>query len=247
MRDVFLMVCSSDVERAKRSESIRALCESGELRHQPPINTASEQSLARSCLIEKALQSDAEVFLFADTGLRFSVEDARRVTDRARQTRGIVGGFYPHPKMRYNLHLKGRHSAGFSQILCQAFDVGPRSTMPPQAVDAVGTGFMAIHRSVPERILKAFPQLRTPRGESRGAWFHQVLAPCPGGSIWLSSDHSFCWYAHTAGIAVEALPNVAVGHRQPWWGLGDEPESGVKSVAMSQAGFLEAPAEPRAA
>ena len=233
MHNTQVIICSVDLERPKKNPHIKALCESGYLRHEPKVNTASEQSLARSCLAEYALGKSSDVVLGIDTNIKFGFEDCHRVITRARETRGIAAGFYPHPKMKYNVHLRGTHTTQ-ERLIQQTFEIGPNSTMGPQLVDAIGTGFMAIHRDVFARIPIKFPYLRTPLGLSRAAWFHQHMIPIKNGSFWLSSDHSFCFYAREAGCVVEGVPSVAVGHREPWWRKGEEPSSGVISIPLRQ-------------
>lgn len=208
------------------------------LKQQPLTVRGADVAKQRDMLAYGALTTDADVFLYIDLDIGFSPKDARRVTERARETQGIAGGAYAHPVMTFNFHGAGSHEA--SDEVHETITIGPSSPQGPVAVDALGTGFLAVHRSVFERIGEQFPELRLRNDNERShAWFRKALFTSEAGSVELSEDHSFCWRARQAGVPVELLPSVALEHRnRPWYEtLSDSPQDGKKTIAFYWQGL----------
>lgn len=194
----------------------------------------------RSALVCEAIRAtDADVLVSWDPDVEFEQHHLDAIVERARETRGICGGLYSHVATMYNFAPDGAHTLPANESRSGIFRIGPAAPNKPMLVDAVGTGFLAAHRSVYERTLRVHPELRLVNQSSSAHWYYQRMVPAVGGMHCLSSDYSFCSYARDSGVPVEILPNVVLGHRnQPWWQpLGREPECGYATIKITSHGF----------
>lgn len=192
----------------------------------------------RSDLAGQFMAGDCDVGVCLDPDVDFTERLVSLVVDRARETKGVAGGTYSHPELKYNVVPLGGHTLKAGSTPTQRVRLGPGSPDGPLSVDAVPTGLMAIHRDVFEAIYNFFPLLRTPGDTAPAYWFRERRLPIDGGSFFLSSDYSFCSYARDVGSKVELIPSAVAGHKgKPWWApLGREPVGGYVEVDIGDAG-----------
>lgn len=152
-----------------------------------------------------------EWLLFVDDDVAdFTVDDIRAITTTGHH---IVGGAYssPHDGIEYIVAYNwgdGRH--GPHTLLDLTLD--DLDAMPPEPtpIAAIGTGFLAIHRSV----LEAFPHYYDPPQP----WFAELTILPPDASsdittgIHLGEDLTFCLRANALGIPVHIHPAIRLTH-----------------------------------
>lgn len=152
-----------------------------------------------------------EWLLFVDDDVAaFTVDDIRAVTTTGHH---IVGGAYSSPRdgieyiVAYNWG-EGRHGPHTLIDLTLA----DLDAMPPEPthIAAIGTGFLAIHRSV----LEAFPHYYDPPQP----WFAELTVMPPDASsdittgVHLGEDLTFCLRANALGIPVHIHPLIRLDH-----------------------------------
>lgn len=197
----------------------------------------------RSAAASRAMQeTDADVLISVDPDVDYDETHLAALAARVRETNGIAGGLYSHAETMYNFAPSGAHTLLDGESRTEFFQIGPRSPQGPTRVDAIGTGCLAAHRSVYERILTVHPELILAQHEDIAAhWYYERMIDAVGGMHCLSEDYSFCSYARDAGCAVEIMPGIVLGHRgEPWWQpLGCEPECGHKTLKITSQGFCK--------
>jgi len=108
--------------------------------------------VARNFVVERFLQTDADVLLFIDSDIEFSRESVERIVGRAHPD--IVNGGY---------YVSAFPGKGIRPV---AFDWDENNVLQPivmpdpglkfEDVDVVGTGFMAIHRDTLQAMLPIY-------------------------------------------------------------------------------------------
>jgi len=159
--------------------------------------------VARNFVVEAFLnETNADVLLFIDSDIEFSRESVRRIVGLADQyQRTVQGGFY--------VSLFAEHG-----IRPVAFEWDENNKLQPismpteldwcQPVDVVGTGFMAIHRSILEEM---FPKFGYP-----SPWFAEEVMH---GSA-MGEDVTFCQRViHALGVQVYVDFKTPVNHIKP--------------------------------
>jgi len=130
------------------------------IRTHGPYLTNARNSMVRAFLAIE--HRDKTHLLFVDSDQRFTPEDVRAVVSRCTRETPVVGGLYVNPDQTNGSHNPIAYSLepdGFHQL-----DMGPcRWTHPSEGdpcieVGAVGTGFMAIHRSLIETMPGTFSE-----------------------------------------------------------------------------------------
>lgn len=149
------------------------------------------------------LTTDEDVFLMIDDDIAFKREDAAKVVDLARKTRGIACGAY---SVRDGGHLA-----------CRTLVPGERirfgDDAEPMEIRWAATGFMAAHRDVIEAIAQTMPLCQNNGGMDFWPLFlPSVITGEDGVSIYLSEDYAFCQRAKDLGFKVWMDPSIGLIH-----------------------------------
>lgn len=172
-----------------------------------PVMTFSNDALisrVRSRAVSQWLQdTDEDVFLMVDDDIAFKAEDAAKVVDLARKTKGIACAAYP---VRDGGHLACR-------TLVPGEKVGFGDGMAPMEIRWAATGFMAAHRDVCEAIAATMPLCQNNNGRNYWPLFMpDIITGEDDVSIYLSEDYAFCQRARDQGFKVWLDPSVGLIH-----------------------------------
>ncbi len=159
---------------------------------------------ARCLLVEKALQTDHDVFVFVDSDISFTKEDLDRLVKNCEDTQEIVSGLY--------ISKKGNGKPVMT-VLPEGKTVTNREDglLP---VFGVGMGFCAIHRKALRKIALTMEQVRLPTGNDFEHLFPFFL-PLIDSGYYFGEDYSFCIRAYRAGVTVHFNHTIQVSH----WGM----------------------------
>lgn len=159
-------------------------------------------------------ESQADVLVFVDDDIVFEPSSFWRIVELARLTNGIACGAYvTHGD---NNHLALREWPGTETVR-----VGSGG---PVWVEYASTGFMAVHRSVFERLFRGEYEdadgkhrlHRCGRGAENAEMIPffdtMTIEEAPGVFHWLSEDWAFCERANQLGIQVWVDPTIRLGH-----------------------------------
>lgn len=162
---------------------------------------------ARNRVVEKFLTSPCDLLLFVDSDIEFTIEDIRLVADATSPTTPVVGGVYYSPKrpgsrspVVYTLvpDMDAHYGqAVFTQLTAEQVDAYASQPFP---ADAIGTGFMCIHRSLLDKMLVEFGN-PTP-------WFAEEIV----NGVHVGEDMMFCLRADSLGFPPLAHPGVSISH-----------------------------------
>lgn len=155
--------------------------------------------VARNYVVERFMAGTSDVLLFVDSDVIFRPEQARAIVAKVSEAEPIIGGMYVN-------HFTDH---GIRPVALTWEKVDDQPQMVPVelpdtddlvSVDCVGTGFMAIHRSLLERFKTIFH------------------APCPwfaeeamNGSQ-MGEDVTFCQRAVHLGYPVFLDPSIRLDH-----------------------------------
>jgi hypothetical protein len=163
-----------------------------------------------------------DVFLMIDDDQMFLPEHAEHLVDQCRDGYDIIAGAYP---VRDGGHLACRVIDGEDTEI--AFGPG----LPPREMRHVGTGFMAVHRRVLDKLIPTLPLCHA--NQPWAFWplfdFRVVPDAGSGGFNHLSEDYNFCELAREHGFKVWLDPTVKLRH------LGLVPISVSNMAAISEA------------
>lgn len=175
---------------------------------------------ARNNLVYEFLSSSADVLLFIDADEGFNAEDVILMLE---QDKDIIGGIYPMK----NINWKNIRKAvlGGKEDLVQysgifAINMLPGETLiklnEPMEVTAVGTGLMAIKRSVFEKMQPLCPKYALNNANAEFEFNNMVTeffaTSITKEGILLSEDYHFCHKWRELGGKVYAAPWVRVDH-----------------------------------
>jgi hypothetical protein len=156
-------------------------------------------AMARNMLVGQFLEGDAEWLMCVDTDIVFNPDAISRLRSVADESlRPVVSGLYY--VINNDDQVPAMYAAGSrdGNLYFQAFKEWPEDSL--LEVDAVGAGFMLVHRSVFEKI----------RADHDGdqCWFREcVLNQRP-----IGEDLSFCIRVAGAGFPVYVHTGVQAGH-----------------------------------
>jgi hypothetical protein len=159
---------------------------------------------ARSILLERALATDADVFLWIDDDIAFDPKYVAQLAERCRD------GAYDVLGVAYARRLaKGGMSVRFTPEtkVVRFFQPGT------QEVVSLGFGFTAMRRAVAERLVVAVPRVRIGvirSGDAAQAMISPMFAARVVDGTWLPDDESFCLYARALGyrIGIDLEPRI---------------------------------------
>lgn len=177
---------------------------------------------ARNVLVSMFLETSADVLLFIDSDEEWPV---RAVFDCVRAARryDVVGSAVPQSRLSWgNLwraanKIQDQATAERELPLvsggrrCLHFTGGRAVVKVGEVaqVDAVGTGFLAVHRRVFERIAEAHPELRaTYSNWPTFGWFLPMVAH----DSYMPDDLSFCYRWHQLGGKCWAFVHHTIKH-----------------------------------
>lgn len=193
--------------------------------HTVGTTTVGNESLitrARNTLAHKFLKTDFDVLLFIDADHGFEAEDVIKMIE---SDKGLIGAIYPMKGLNWeNVRLAAL--AGFQDLAAYsgyfASNLLPSGTEDfdsdlPFKVKDVGTGMMAIKRSVLEELKQTLPtylnnsigSLGIEEGERITEFFTTRIDE---NGVLLSEDYTFCRMWQEAGHDVWAAPWVRITH-----------------------------------
>lgn len=156
--------------------------------------------VGRNFVVERFLKSDAEVLLFVDSDMEFTPEQAHRVVASVSEEQPIIGGLYTNWFAEHGVRpvaLNWNLDAEVAQM--HPIDM-PAEGDGLVEVGCVGTGFMAIHRSVLDKMTETF--------NPPCPWFAEVAL---GGSQ-MGEDVTFCQRAIALGSPVCVDTDLRIAH-----------------------------------
>jgi len=163
----------------------------------------------RNRVIEAFMATDAEWLLFVDSDIAFAPRDLARLVVWAREkpeTRAISSGCYFSPQggkfYTVAYRLDGGNASG-PYVAIESSEITARRT--PTKVDAVGAGFMLLHRGMLEHFATVFapPQ----------PWFAEVVTSLDDGTpVHMGEDLTFCARAQSLGYPIWLHRAVRLTH-----------------------------------
>jgi hypothetical protein len=154
--------------------------------------------VARNYVVERFLATDADVLLFVDSDIEFDPEQAHRIVAEVSAVAPVVGGRYD------NLYSSGMSPVAFRWSNDDIPVMAPIGSLDDLSglvsVDCVGTGFMAIHRTMLERFATLF--------HAPSPWFAEEALH----GAQMGEDVTFCQRAIALGYPVYLDPRVEVAH-----------------------------------
>lgn len=167
-----------------------------------PIRGDALIDRARSRVASYFLQDRKEdVILFIDDDVVFDPKDAIRLIDGVKNGCDIVGGMYVQ---------KG--TLAKTCVLKNGQIVTFKRSAVPEEVEAIATGFMAIHRKVFEKMSETVP-LCHPNDLKFYPFFQPFPKEKDGQMVYLSEDWAFCDRAKDLGFKVWLDPSIFLGHK----------------------------------
>lgn len=171
------------------------------------VATLTNESLVtrgRNTLAAIFLKSSASHLLFLDSDIGFGADAVLRLLGHGRP---LIGGLY-----------RSKRLSGAEWVA--TFPEGQGAIRRDAATGAVeaealGTGFLLLHRSVLERLAEAHPEALYRDGEDRvHAFFEAGIDPraAPGEGRYLSEDYLFCARWRALGGEVWCDPAIRLEH-----------------------------------
>ena len=163
-------------------------------------------SRSRSMVASAFLRSDCDVLLTIDTDIWFRAEDAIALAEKA-VAYDIIAGLY----MTRNLRTQPALMLPNKPVV-----MAPDSE--PVEAQFVSTGFMAVHRSVFEKLSETLPLCHVnweDKGLDTSFWpfYMPYVIPWEGdGHMYLSEDWAFCQRAKDLGFKTWLDPSIRLGH-----------------------------------
>lgn len=161
-------------------------------------------SRARSKAVTRWWRETAEdVLLMVDDDIIFTPDDAQKLLEGCRRTRGIVVAAYP---VRDGGHVAVR---GKGDVHGEA-SFGPG--LPLEELEYGSTGFMAIHRDVVDAMIPTLTLCHEATWWSFWPMFEPLVEPGAGQQLYLSEDWAFCARARDLGHKTYLDPTIVLGH-----------------------------------
>ena len=162
------------------------------------------RSMAASDFLRQYRKLD--VLVFVDADMVFTPEDLDRVVALARQKKAVAGGGYPIRRAQ-----EGWPAVRLLDGDAEPLTFGPEQ--PPRKVRYAGTGFLAIHRRVLEKLVKAQPFCTA--SVTTGFW--PIFQPFPfqhpnGEWEYLGEDWAFSQRVYQAGLECWMDMSLDIGH-----------------------------------
>lgn len=167
---------------------------------------ASNIELSRSVIAAEVLRRGADVLLWIDADVTFTVDAARLVVSEAWRRQAIVGGLYADKQFGGKVRADFRRPGELEPFIVTCGKGGGCVE-----VNALGFGFLAHPVSVLERIAAHFKMRDLRTGVDRYArdWFSSTE---PEWAELMGEDYAFCRRARAAGVRVYAETRPRLGH-----------------------------------
>lgn len=163
---------------------------------------------SRNTIVEAFLtQTDEDILLFVDSDISFTPDDVSELTNLVNDDSPVVGGLYYSGFGRDGIgyapvaYTWGSHPETKQRFMCQL--TGDFSEARPSElvkVDAIGTGFLALHRPLLESMGNHFGKPQPWFAEENYEGVHH------------GEDFTFCLRLAELGIPVYLAPHVRVKH-----------------------------------
>lgn len=168
--------------------------------------TASEAGLLRARNIAASrwyTDTADDVFLMIDEDITFTPDEADRLVTRCREGCDIIAAAYP---VRDGSNLAIR-TFGAASVM---FGQGEK----PFQVRQAGTGFMAVHRKVLDKLIPTLPLIHGNQPWSYWPIFSFRVVPdeAAGGFNELTEDYNLCELARDLGFGVWVDPSIKLDH-----------------------------------
>lgn len=180
-------------------------------------NRATRRFLNYPAELAEGEHYDEEFMLWVDSDEQFTGDDVKALVKTARahhKKHGVwpvVGGAYlgiaggQHVVVAYRWQEEKRDTDG---VMIQNLVSIPRDEMKkktPVEVDAIGTGFMLIHRSILEEMAGHFPEPQP--------WYYEgPMKMGDGSGVWFGEDLWFCFRAAALGHPILLHRGVKLVH-----------------------------------
>lgn len=155
------------------------------------------------------LAADCDVMLCIDDDIKFTVDDILDLLKwMNRYNVHVAGGAYasPHDGKNFIVAYREGEPGEYVDLTVEEVDAMDRHNPTTCRVDAIGTGFLAVHRSVLE-LMPLMYQAPCP-------WFAEATYTSGDDAIGvhLGEDLTFCARLNAVGIPVYIAPHVRVTH-----------------------------------
>lgn len=168
------------------------------------VMSGANVSKARNALVEGFLATDADYLLMLDSDMVFRADVISRLVVH---NEPIMNGMYFQPSLNGgpSFPCMYRHQTGTAKSDGMFVTLGDHwQRQAVIQVDAVGAGFMMVHRDVFETIRKLMPNYAAP-------WFQEVQR----GDNLVGEDFTFCMRASEMGYPIFVDTSVEAGHIKP--------------------------------
>ena len=201
--EVFLTVCTHRTIDIDVMRSIMDLA--AETKHKfiwSPVRGDALIDRARSRAASYFLQeTNAEILLFIDDDIVFHPKQAIKLIDNIMDGADVCGAPYIQ---------KG--TLGKTWVQFDGQEITFKKDAPVVEVEAVSTGFMAIHRKVFEKLSKV-KNLLHPKTLKFYHFFEPHESEKDGVPIHLGEDWGFCDLARQNGFKIFLDPSLMIGHK----------------------------------
>lgn len=157
----------------------------------------------RNLVVQQFLATDADVLVFLDADMDFTVEAVHRLAAQVSEDLPVVGGLYANwwPEHGYRAVAFDWHDdLALGGRTITPIPIPAPGTDHPIQVDVVGTGLMAIHRSVFYALSEKF--------EPPTPWFAEVAMH----GAQMGEDVTFCARVASLGFPILLDPTITAGH-----------------------------------
>lgn len=170
-------------------------------RIQPKWGDALISRIRSKIVTEWWARTADDVFLMLDDDIVFKPADADRIVAQARETRSIVCAAYP---VRDGTYLAVRTGDGTEPA------IGPG--LPLKEIEYGSTGFMAVHRSVIDKLVPTLLLCHESEPWAFRPFFMPMLVPMGDVTAYLSEDWAFCERARQVGCEIWLDPTIELQH-----------------------------------
>jgi hypothetical protein len=176
---------------------------------------------ARNILLASALKHEtADVFVFIDGDIEFSLNDWNMIVEAARETKGIVGAVYSTKQL-------GGKMVGEPKDFDQSVSFYDKGKL--YEANALGMGFTSMHRSAIEKMCEAYPAIEMTARPGRLA-SPLFMSLVHEGRCW-GEDFAFSIRARACGVPMFLDTRQKLKH---WGRLGFRIEElGISSPEVS--------------
>jgi hypothetical protein len=163
-------------------------------------NIDRARSKVASWFLSESSETAGDVLMMVDADNAWQQGDLAFIAKRALERDAVVGGIYP--KRAFNAGAAMRLPSSTTGT----YKIGDDALIP---AEFVGTGFIAIPRSVLERVAETLP---TVKGGFKPFFMPEVIPDENGEWEYPTDDQAFCWRVRQVGCQVLASTYPRVTH-----------------------------------